>query len=226
MMLRTGRRSTVKNEVRITFGGQTIIHALMKFDETQQPVAVDYLHLGEMTKGVIQHGILQWQGVQHKGMPAIKSSTRAPFASEARVLYTASSLGRIEKTAAAARWRELDTRLRAGGRFADEAETMHQLLSELDAADAFAGTWIEERWRAITARIANATDAPQSRSPFRAGATRVTARGVTGSGASLGVWDRHHDPGGGALMCKSPQPWPSGSIKLCVYMNPKSSALS
>src|SRR5690349_15189521 len=37
---------------------------------------------------------------------------------------------------------------------------------------------------------------------------------------------RHHAFGGAALMWNSPHPWPSGSRKLCVYMNPKSSALS
>jgi uncharacterized protein (TIGR03067 family) len=62
MMLRTGGRSATKNEVRISFGGQTIIHARVKFDETQQPIAVDYFHIGGMTKGALQLGVMKWIG--------------------------------------------------------------------------------------------------------------------------------------------------------------------
>jgi uncharacterized protein (TIGR03067 family) len=61
-MLRVGRRSAAKNEVKITFGGQVMIHALVRIDERARPVAVDYLNLGGMTKGTVQHGIMQWIG--------------------------------------------------------------------------------------------------------------------------------------------------------------------
>lgn len=61
-MLRTGRRSAARNEIKITFGGQVVIHALVRIDESSRPVAVDYLNLAGMTKAEVQHGIMQWIG--------------------------------------------------------------------------------------------------------------------------------------------------------------------
>ncbi len=61
-MLRLGHRSATKNEIRITFGGQVMIHALVRLDETQQPVAVDYYNLAGACEGAIQHGLFQWNG--------------------------------------------------------------------------------------------------------------------------------------------------------------------
>jgi uncharacterized protein (TIGR03067 family) len=60
-MLRTARRRAEKNEIVISFGGRTMIHALVKIDETQRPIAIDYLHLDGATKGTRQHGIFQWE---------------------------------------------------------------------------------------------------------------------------------------------------------------------
>lgn len=62
MMLRTGLRSASKNEVKITFGGQTMIHALVKLDEPSDPVHVDYYNLDGACKSAIQHGLLKWIG--------------------------------------------------------------------------------------------------------------------------------------------------------------------
>src|SRR5262249_47878325 len=62
MLLKTGRRHASKNEVRIFFGGQLIIHALIRIDETQTPIHVDYYHVGGMTVGTIQQGIMKWIG--------------------------------------------------------------------------------------------------------------------------------------------------------------------
>jgi uncharacterized protein (TIGR03067 family) len=62
MMLGTGVRSAARNEIRISFGGQTVIHALIRLDATADPLQVDYYNLDGPSRGVLQHGILQWVG--------------------------------------------------------------------------------------------------------------------------------------------------------------------
>jgi uncharacterized protein (TIGR03067 family) len=60
MMLGTGMRSASRNEIRISFGGQTVIHALIRLDEAVDPVQVDYYILDGAARGTIQHGIFKW----------------------------------------------------------------------------------------------------------------------------------------------------------------------
>jgi uncharacterized protein (TIGR03067 family) len=60
MMLATGLRVTTKNEVRISFAGQTVVHALVKLDESTDPMHVDYYNIGGASKGSVQHGVLKW----------------------------------------------------------------------------------------------------------------------------------------------------------------------
>jgi hypothetical protein len=43
------------------FGGQTMVHALMRLDESASPVAIDYLNIGKGPR-VISLGILDWVG--------------------------------------------------------------------------------------------------------------------------------------------------------------------
>ena len=62
MMLRTGRRSAKQNEVTISFGGQTMIHALIRVDEQNDPMPVDYYNLEGPLKGTVQFGLFQWLG--------------------------------------------------------------------------------------------------------------------------------------------------------------------
>jgi len=62
MMLTTGLRSARKNEVKISFGGQTILHVLMRIDETSDPMHVEYYNLDGANKGAIQLGIGKWIG--------------------------------------------------------------------------------------------------------------------------------------------------------------------
>jgi uncharacterized protein (TIGR03067 family) len=62
MMLGTGLRSAQANEVKISFGGQMMIHALVRLDESAEPVHVDYYNLAGMSKGALQLGIMKWQG--------------------------------------------------------------------------------------------------------------------------------------------------------------------
>jgi uncharacterized protein (TIGR03067 family) len=60
MMLRTGIRIAKQNEVTISFGAQTMIHALVRIDEQPDPMHVDYYDLDSPLKGTIQLGILEW----------------------------------------------------------------------------------------------------------------------------------------------------------------------
>jgi uncharacterized protein (TIGR03067 family) len=60
MMLRTGLRSANANEIKISFGGQAMIHALVRLDESTDPMLVDYYNLDGVSSGVIQLGIIKW----------------------------------------------------------------------------------------------------------------------------------------------------------------------
>jgi uncharacterized protein (TIGR03067 family) len=56
-----GSRTTVGNDVKVVFGGQTMVHAKMRVDETVTPIAIDYLNLGPHA-GTVSRGILEWIG--------------------------------------------------------------------------------------------------------------------------------------------------------------------
>jgi uncharacterized protein (TIGR03067 family) len=62
MMVRTGLRTAAKNEIIISFGGQTMIHALARLDEGTDPIHVDYYNIGGACKGSLQYGLLKWDG--------------------------------------------------------------------------------------------------------------------------------------------------------------------
>jgi hypothetical protein len=62
MMLATGRRVTKNNEVKISFGGQMMIQALMRIKESEDPMHVDYYNLCGLAKGTVQLGIMKWIG--------------------------------------------------------------------------------------------------------------------------------------------------------------------
>jgi uncharacterized protein (TIGR03067 family) len=55
-----GYRTTTGNETKVVFGGQTMLHAKMRIDESKAPVAVDYLNIGRGPKGVTL-GIIELQ---------------------------------------------------------------------------------------------------------------------------------------------------------------------
>jgi uncharacterized protein (TIGR03067 family) len=61
-MLGTGRRLAKDNEIKIHFGGQLIIDALVRINEGASPVEVDYLNRAGAASGSVQLGIMQWQG--------------------------------------------------------------------------------------------------------------------------------------------------------------------
>jgi len=57
-----GVRSMAGNEVKVVFGGQTMVHARVKIDERVSPTAVDYLNLSGRSKGKVSLGIMEWVG--------------------------------------------------------------------------------------------------------------------------------------------------------------------
>lgn len=76
MMLKTGRRVAKGNEVEIHFGGQLIIRAKVRLDESASPIHVDYLNLHGPAKGMIQHGIVNWDGTEARFLMAPPGAPR------------------------------------------------------------------------------------------------------------------------------------------------------
>jgi len=62
MLLKTGRRVATGNEVEIHFAGQLIIRARIRLDESAVPVHIDYFNLHGAAKGLIQQGVMNWDG--------------------------------------------------------------------------------------------------------------------------------------------------------------------
>lgn len=60
--LNHGSRTMTGNEVKVVFGGQTMVHAKVRVDETRTPFAVDYLDLLAKQKGSVTLGIMEWVG--------------------------------------------------------------------------------------------------------------------------------------------------------------------
>jgi uncharacterized protein (TIGR03067 family) len=54
-------RTIAGNETKVVFGGQVMLHARMRLDESQSPIAVDYLNVGRGGKGVTP-GIIELRG--------------------------------------------------------------------------------------------------------------------------------------------------------------------
>jgi uncharacterized protein (TIGR03067 family) len=57
-----GARIATGNEVKVTFGGQVMVHAKVRINEHATPPAVDYLNLAGAHKGKISLGIMDWVG--------------------------------------------------------------------------------------------------------------------------------------------------------------------
>jgi len=57
-----GSRTMVGNEMKVVFGGQTMVHAKVRIDETATPMAVDYLNLDGKQAGTVSRGIMDWVG--------------------------------------------------------------------------------------------------------------------------------------------------------------------
>ena len=57
-----GSRRTEGNVTKVIFGGQNMLHAKMKIDESTKPLAIDYLHLEGAAQGRVSAGVLRWDG--------------------------------------------------------------------------------------------------------------------------------------------------------------------
>ena len=57
-----GTRTMIGNELRVVFGGQTIVHAKVRIDERATPIAVDYYSLLGKQRGTVSYGIMDWVG--------------------------------------------------------------------------------------------------------------------------------------------------------------------
>jgi uncharacterized protein (TIGR03067 family) len=57
-----GSRSHFGVETKVVFGGQTMLHARMRFNEAAIPLEVDYLNLKGKTAGTISPGLFRWDG--------------------------------------------------------------------------------------------------------------------------------------------------------------------
>ncbi len=55
-----GSRTAIGNEVTVVFGGQVMVHAKVRIDETSRPMAVDYLNLDGRQAGTVSRGIMEW----------------------------------------------------------------------------------------------------------------------------------------------------------------------
>ena len=60
-MLSFGSRTMTGNETQVTFGGQVMVHAKVRLDERQTPIAIDYLNIGQGAKSVTL-GIMDLRG--------------------------------------------------------------------------------------------------------------------------------------------------------------------
>jgi uncharacterized protein (TIGR03067 family) len=57
-----GSRTHSGVETKVVFGGQTMLHAKVRFNEAAMPVEVDYLNLMGKGKGSISLGLFRWDG--------------------------------------------------------------------------------------------------------------------------------------------------------------------
>jgi uncharacterized protein (TIGR03067 family) len=57
-----GLRTHAGVETKVVFGGQTMVHAKVRFNEAVAPSEVDYLNLAGKGKGSISRGLFRWDG--------------------------------------------------------------------------------------------------------------------------------------------------------------------
>jgi uncharacterized protein (TIGR03067 family) len=79
-----GSRTTAGNEMKVVFGGQVMVHAKVRLDETTMPIAVDYLNLNGRQAGTVSRGIMEWMGDEVRFLIASPGHPRpTSFASSA-----------------------------------------------------------------------------------------------------------------------------------------------
>jgi uncharacterized protein (TIGR03067 family) len=57
-----GSRTHSGVETKVVFGGQTMLHAKVRFNEATTPIQVDYLNLSGKGKGSLSLGLFRWDG--------------------------------------------------------------------------------------------------------------------------------------------------------------------
>jgi uncharacterized protein (TIGR03067 family) len=83
--LSLGSRKGTGNEVKVVIGGQTVVHAKIRLDETTSPMAIDYLTLSGKEIGAVGYGILDWIGDEVRFLTAPSGHPRpTDFASPPR----------------------------------------------------------------------------------------------------------------------------------------------
>ena len=79
-----GSRTHSGLETRVVFGGQTMVHAKVRFNEAATPIEVDYLNLAGKGKGSLSLGLFQWDGEEAVYCMAAPGATRpSDFSCEA-----------------------------------------------------------------------------------------------------------------------------------------------
>src|SRR5438876_4885093 len=61
MMCRTWYLTAKNFDVKFSFGGQLMIHALFRIKENTVPIQIDYYNLAGPAEGAIQYGIMEWR---------------------------------------------------------------------------------------------------------------------------------------------------------------------
>jgi uncharacterized protein (TIGR03067 family) len=74
-LLAFGSRTMAGNETKVVFGGQTMVHAKIRFDESVTPIAVDYLNIGRGAR-TVTHGIFEWAGDEARFCMAAAGAAR------------------------------------------------------------------------------------------------------------------------------------------------------
>lgn len=57
-----GKRTMTDNHTTVVFGGQKMVDARIRIDESASPIAIDYFHVSGKHQGVVTFGILEWEG--------------------------------------------------------------------------------------------------------------------------------------------------------------------
>jgi uncharacterized protein (TIGR03067 family) len=57
-----GKRTMAANHTTVVFGGQKMVDAEVRIDESVSPIAIDYLHVSGKNEGGVTYGILDWVG--------------------------------------------------------------------------------------------------------------------------------------------------------------------
>ena len=71
-----GSRTASGNEMKVVFGGQTMVHAKVRVDERATPLAIDYLHLSGRHAGRVSLGIMEWIGDEARFLIAAPGQPR------------------------------------------------------------------------------------------------------------------------------------------------------